>query len=270
MQCLEIPHLKLDMVANSGQCFRMKALDADTYRVLAGKKQVDITPLGDGRFQLSCEERETDGWRRYFDIETDYGPLLTELPAGDDFLHRAASCCDGLRILRQEPFETLISFICSQRKSIPAIRDCVERLCEHFGEKLSEDIYAFPTPEQLARAAESELRACALGYRAPYVLGTARLVASGALDLTACSSLSDEALQQALMDCPGVGVKVASCVMLFAYHRFSIAPVDVWIQKVIDEEYGGMSPFPAWGARAGWYQQMLFYYRQHLIGRQKA
>ena len=251
MQCLEIPHLKLDMVANSGQCFRMKALDADTYRVLAGKKQVDITPLGDDRFQLSCEESETDGWRRYFDIETDYGPLLTELPDGDDFLHRAASCCDGLRILRQEPFETLISFICSQRKSIPAIRDCVERLCEHFGEKLSEDIYAFPTPEQLARAAESELRACALGYRAPYVLGTARLVASGALDLTACSSLSDEALQQALMNCPGVGVKVASCVMLFAYHRFSIAPVDVWIQKVIDEEYGGVSPFPAWGARAG-------------------
>ena len=93
MQCLEIPHLKLDMVANSGQCFRMKALDADTYRVLAGKKQVDITPLGDDRFQLSCEESETDGWRRYFDIETDYGPLLTELPAGDDFLHRAASCC---------------------------------------------------------------------------------------------------------------------------------------------------------------------------------
>ena len=80
MQCLEIPHLKLDMVANSGQCFRMKALDADTYRVLVGKKQVDITPLGDGRFQLSCEESETDGWRRYFDIETDYGPLLTELP----------------------------------------------------------------------------------------------------------------------------------------------------------------------------------------------
>ena len=78
MQCLEIPHLKLEMVANSGQCFRMKALDADAYRVLAGKKQVDITPLGDNRFQLSCEESETDGWRRYFDMETDYGPLLTE------------------------------------------------------------------------------------------------------------------------------------------------------------------------------------------------
>ena len=85
MQCLEIPHLKLDMVANSGQCFRMKALDADTYRVLVGKKQVDITPLGDDRFQLSCEESETDGWRRYFDMETDYGPLLTRAPCGRRF-----------------------------------------------------------------------------------------------------------------------------------------------------------------------------------------
>lgn len=123
----------------------------------------------------------------------------------------------------------------------------------------------FSSPRRLARATEEDLRACGLGYRAPYVLASARMVARGEVDLRACAQLDDPALLETLMTFPGVGVKVASCVMLFAYHRMAAAPVDVWIQKVIDELYGGTSPFPRWGQVAGWYQQMLFYYRQHVL-----
>lgn len=265
MTTLEIRHLDLQTLFASGQCFRMKPLTDGAFLMLSGERSVQIRPLGAGRFRFSCGAAQQTYWQRYFDLDTDYDALFAAIPPEEAFLQRAAQAGEGLRILRQEPFETLVSFILSQRKSIPAIRDGVERLCTRYGRRLPCGAHGFPRPERLARATETELRACGLGYRAPYVLGTARRVASGALDLTACANLSDEALLSALMDCPGVGIKVAGCVMLFAYHRLAAAPVDVWIQKVIDEEYGGCSPFPRWGEWAGWYQQLLFYYRQHVL-----
>ena len=265
MTTLEIHHFDLETLSVSGQCFRMKHLTGGAFLVLSGERSVRVTPLGAERFRFSCGAAQQSYWQTYFDLETDYDALFASIPPEERFLHRAAQAGEGLRILRQEPFEMLVSFILSQRKSIPAIRDCVERLCARYGRKLPCGAYGFPRPERLARATEAELRDCGLGYRAPYVLGTAQRVASGALDLTACAALPDEALLSALMDCPGVGIKVAGCVMLFAYHRLAAAPVDVWIQKVIDEEYGGDSPFPRWGEWAGWYQQLLFYYRQHVL-----
>lgn len=265
MPILQLEHFDLSTLYASGQCFRMKPQPDGAYRVLAGSKMTTVTPLGEHRWQFDFAPEDAPYWQRYFDLGTDYAPLFAEIPAEEAYLRQAAACCEGLRILRQEPFETLISFICSQRKSIPAIRDCVERLCAAYGTPMAQGEFAFPTAQRLAAATEAELRTYGLGYRAPYVLGTARLVAEGRLDLSACAALSDAALQEQLLACPGVGVKVAGCVMLFAYHRLASAPVDVWIQKVIEEEYHGKTPFPAWGGRAGWYQQILFYYRQHVV-----
>lgn len=264
-----VPHLDLPTLFSSGQCFRMQPLEGGAFLVLAGEQAVRVTPLGDGRFRFSCAASRWPYWRRYFDLDTDYAALCARISPEEMYLRRAAQTCGGLRILRQEPFETLISFILSQRKSIPAIRGCVEALCRRYGRVLPCGARGFPAPERLARATEADLRSCGLGYRAPYVLASARMVAAGQADLAAWEALPDDALLEALLGFPGVGVKVASCVMLFAYHRFSAAPVDVWIQKVIDEEYGGVSPFPHWGNLAGWYQQMLFYYRQHVL-REKA
>lgn len=169
----------------------------------------------------------------------------------------------GIRILRQDAWEMLVTFIISQRKNIPAIQACVETLCTRYGAPLLQPggnvLYAFPTAQALAAAGEQALRDCALGYRAPYVLAAAQAVAAGALDLAALETLPDARLLEALMQQHGVGIKVANCVALFAYGRMECAPVDVWIQRVIDQHYAGQNPFPAYG-NAGILQQWMFYF----------
>ena len=242
-------------IAQSGQCFRMSGDDKGV-TARAGGRCVRVERSGAGRFTFSCDQDEyARVWRPYFDLDTDYAAMQNAAPPNDAFLRRAMRAGRGLRILRQEPWETLICFILSQRKSIPAIRGCTEQLCARFGEPCG-DGWAFPTAERLAEAADAELRACGLGYRAPYVLATARRVAQGALDNL--STLADDALLERLMAMEGVGVKVANCVALFGYHRLACAPVDVWIARVIEEEYAGQSPFEGYGAYAGLYQQYLF------------
>ena len=169
----------------------------------------------------------------------------------------------GIRILRQDAWEMLVTFIISQRKNIPAIQACVETLCTRYGAPLLQSggnvLYAFPTAQALAAAGEQALRDCALGYRAPYVLAAAQAVAAGTLDLAALETLPDARLLEALMQQHGVGIKVANCVALFAYGRMECAPVDVWIQRVIDQHYAGQNPFPAYG-NAGILQQWMFYF----------
>lgn len=244
-------------IAESGQCFRMLPTVGGA-TVIASGRRLTIETLGGGRFRFSCDREGFDAfWRDYLDLNVDYAAMQREAPEGDAFLRRAIRCGHGLRILRQDPWETLIGFILSQRKSIPAIRGCMERLCERFGDDCG-GYRAFPTASALAYADEATLRDCGLGYRAPYVLAAARAVAEDTLNLSALAALDDEALLQALAELRGVGVKVTSCVALFGYHRLACAPVDVWIARVIDEEYGGRSPFGAYGAFAGLYQQYLF------------
>ncbi|MFR8256215.1 MAG: DNA-3-methyladenine glycosylase family protein, partial [Ruthenibacterium sp.] len=154
-------------------------------------------------------------------------------------------------------------FIISQRKSIPAIRRCVQQLCLRAGAPIRHaggGFFAFPTPRRLAGLSMGELAACGLGYRAGYVHEAARLAASGALDLAALRRAESPALQQALLAVPGVGVKVANCVMLFGYHRLDGFPRDVWINRVIDEEYGGHFELAPYAGFEGVIQQYMFYY----------
>ena len=262
---VEIPCFSPQRIARSGQCFRMTPQADGTVVTLAGADRVRVKPLGDGRFDLDCTQEAFEGrWRAYFDLDTDYAAIQESAEESDGPLRRAVRMSDGLRILRQEPWETLVCFLISQRKSIPAIRTCVEALCSRYGARMGRGrgrYFAFPTPEGLLAAGEAGLRACGVGYRAPYLIDAARRVQTGECDLTAMAALSDGELMERLLQIHGVGVKVASCVMLFGYHRLSVAPVDVWIQRVIDEEYGGASPFAAYGKYAGVFQQYLFFSR---------
>ena len=171
------------------------------------------------------------------------------------YLREAARGGAGIRILRQDKFEMLISFIISQRKSIPAIRTSVEKLVSLYGH----DGF-FPNAADMTGATEEELSSCSLGYRLPYIRAAIERIAHKEVDLDELDSLPDEELFEQLKMFHGVGDKVANCVELFAYHRTGRAPVDTWIAKVINEQYNGENPFGRYGNVAGIMQQYMFYY----------
>ena len=254
----------LPKIAESGQCFRIRRFVDSTYRFITEGSILYIRELSQGRFEADCTPEDWEAvWSRYFDLGRDYAQLRAAIPKDDTYMRQAAETGRGIRILRQDPWETLVAFIISQRKSIPAIQGAVELLSDRFGTRIvtaRETICTFPSPEQLSRADETALSECKLGYRTPYILDAIDKVCSGALNLTALSDCKNTELLEALKHVNGVGEKIANCVALFAYGRAGIAPVDTWIGRVIGERYGGVNPFPAYGDAAGIMQQYVFYY----------
>ena len=263
MMIIQNPDFNIRKIAESGQCFRLKPVPSGGYVLVARGLALRLTDTPEGA-ALDCSQAEFDAiWRDYFDIASDYAAIRAEADPEDAFLQRACDFGAGIRMLRQEPWEMLVSFIISQRKNIPAIQYCIEALCSRYGEPIEsggERFFAFPSAQTLAALDESHFLACSLGYRAKYVLAAARMVASGALDLDAIASCSDEALYAALLAVPGVGEKVANCVMLFGYHRLARFPRDVWINRIEEREYGGAFPTERYPDTAGALQQYIFYY----------
>lgn len=249
-------------ISESGQCFRMTEQEDGWYRVIARDDVLLIRKCDDpNRYEVSCSPQDWDGhWHDYFDLDRSYSEIREACEGKSDFVDASIAFGKGLRVLNQDPWEMLITFIISQRKSMPAIATAVENISRMFGTHLSDGMHAFPTPEQLASASESQLREASLGYRAPYVLDAARRVASGYVDLEALAKLDDDELQEALMSFVGVGPKVANCVSLFGYGRSSSVPIDVWIARAIDEECNGTNPFDQFGEDAGIIQQYVFFY----------
>ena len=254
----------LEKIRTSGQCFRIIRENDGAYRAVAGDKVVYIKDLGGGDYEVSCSPEEWDSfWHGYFDLDRSYSDIREQCEGANGFIDESMGYGTGLRILKQDPWEMLITFIVSQRKNMPAIAKAVEQLAQRFGTPIETErgiVYAFPTPEQLAAASEEDLRDCSLGYRAPYIANTSRQVASGELDLKALGELDDAALFEGLQEARGVGAKVANCVCLFGYGRTSQVPIDVWIARAIDEECGGRDPFEQFGDNAGIMQQYVFYY----------
>ena len=191
--------LSLSAIADSGQCFRWQRR-GEEWRIVAGKNAVQaMQNLSGDELTLNCSQEEyTRFWKPYFDLDTDYGAVIAAIPPEDAYLRAAAEYGQGIRILRQDPWETLITFILSQRKNIPAIRQCVEKLCAACGNVICEDtegpLYAFPSPEEICTLGEERLRALGLGYRAPYVLRTAEAFCAG-WSVQTLEALSDEQLQ---------------------------------------------------------------------------
>ena len=256
----------LKKIADSGQCFRAVPMEDGSYRFIAGDQVLYIRKLTEERYEVSCDRTAwAQFWTPYFDLGRDYRAISGRIPAEDTFLQLAAEAGAGIRILRQDPWETLVTFIISQRKSIPAIRAVVETLSRRYGTAIPAPgaaLYSFPTAQQLQKVTTEDFLACKAGYRAPYLCDAVRQVLSGSLDLAGIAALPDDDLIAALEGVRGVGVKVASCVALFAYGRTGCAPVDTWIRKVIQREYQGRNPFDRYGDAAGIMQQYFFYYAQ--------
>jgi len=267
---VDFPCFDIQKIAESGQCFRLVRSGQDDWTLTAFGKALHIRKIKNGEYIFSCTKREFNSiWKNYFDLESDYGAYADQIPKSDRFLSAAAEYSEGIRILNQDPWEMLITFLLSQRKSIPAIRTCVEKLASSFGNEINDDgktVYAFPTPEQLYHAGVDGILSCSAGYRAPYLYEAASLVLSGELDPEYLKNSDDAELKEKLLSLRGVGEKVANCVMLFGYHRINAFPVDVWMNRMIDRHYNGSFPMDLYRGFAGIIQQYIFYYGRTYSG----
>ena len=259
----------LNKIAESGQCFRWFLLPDGGYLIPHRDYSLIIRKVsGKDTYELSCSEEEYKKiWAPYLDMENDYSHIRSLIPQKKDpFLYEASESQKGIRILKQDFFETLISFIISQNRNIPAIKRSIELLCESCGdERIAPDgskYFAFPSAERIAKLSPDELDACRLGYRCRYIHETAFQVANGQIDIDGFEKLSDDECMEKLLSITGVGKKVASCVLLFGLHRIDAFPIDVWIKRILENEYKDGYPMEDYRPYNGIYQQYMFaYYR---------
>lgn len=256
----------LDKIVQSGQCFRAKNIGGDLVRFVTGMHLLYIHHLSGSRYSVSCGKEEWDTvWHTYFDLDTDYRTIRREEQGKHPCIRKAVEYGRGLRILRQDAWEMLVTFIISQRKNIPAIAKSVEMLADRYGRPLEsdyEDVCSFPTAVDLRSVSVDDLRDCGLGYRAPYIHDAVAKVLRRDIDLDSISGHSDLALFHELQQINGVGKKVANCVCLYGYGRKACVPVDVWINRAIQNELQGQSLEGLFGCRAGIMQQYVFFYER--------
>ena len=260
----------LERTFSCGQAFRWHPVDGGWMGV-AGDKPLFATQQGK-RILLDAPEQDRAFWRHYFSLDRDYS-AVEELLAAEEKTAACLPYSQGIRILRQDPYETLISFILSANNNVRRIQGIVERLCTRFGVQgtyRGREYFSFPRAEVLAAANEEEVTACGAGYRAPYVIQSAARVA-GCYDLSALSTLSFDQAKRELMTFPGVCPKVAECVMLFSMGFDSAFPVDVWVRRISNWLYPGEAgPAAAraaaerFGCWAGAAQQYLFHYARQV------
>jgi len=259
----ELQDFSLDQISRSGQCFRMRPLDGGGYSLIAYGKYLEVFQKGN-QVSFSCEEEEFEEvWRSYFDLDTDYGRIKRAVDPEDAYLQAAVKLGGGIRILRQELWETIVTFIISQQNNIPRIKKCVDTICREFGEKscdfMGRTYNMFPTPQALLEVSEETLRSCGLGYRAPYIRKTAQAACSSVVNLNGFYELDYETARAELMKFSGVGKKVAECICLFALHHIDAFPIDTHIQDML-KRYPQGFPFERYQGFAGILQQYAFYY----------
>ena len=259
-----------------GQAFRFKPAEKGFFGVVFGRG-VMLSQEGNALSVFPCEEEDIPLFVRYFDMERDYASIERQI-AEDERLRACLPCTLGIRIFNQEPFETLISFILSANNNVKRIRKIVEALCERAGEPVTGGVMPykrFPTPQALAALSEEELRAAGAGYRAPFVRDSAKMVAAGH-DLEALRYLSLGEARKELLHFPGVGLKVADCVLLFSLGHANAFPMDVWMKRAMKTLFfDGTQPskceldeaISKLGPVSGILQQYMFHYaRERGIG----
>jgi N-glycosylase/DNA lyase len=230
----------LDSSLCCGQVFRWKKI-GDWWYGVADANVFKIRQCND---ELEFEGVAKEFVRHYFGLNADLGKI-SRCIAKDDYIKTALRQFEGLRIVRQDPWECLISFICATYKSIAAIESMLAKLSEKFGEKRlfdGYDFYTFPTVEKLALATESKLQECGLGYRAKYVQATAKKIYNDRIELESLKDMPYLEARKKLVEFPGVGLKVADCVLLFSLEKMEAFPVDIWVERVILNHYSNQLP----------------------------
>ena len=254
----------LKKIFECGQCFRWNPGLDGSYTGVAMGKAARIRRDGDYIIISGTDDDWKNIWSDYFDMGRNYR-TLRESVCIDDYMRAASHFGAGIRILNQDRWETLCSFIISQCNNIPRIKKIVETLCACFGQEVElagETFYSFPDAAAIAKLEERDLAPLRCGYRAPYIIAAARAVDSGKLDLEALSKGDAASAKRALMGMRGIGEKVANCVILFSLRIGSAFPIDVWMKKAIAQHYpDGFDP-SVFGENAGLAQQYMFYYQR--------
>jgi len=251
----------LDQTFNCGQCFRFEKADG-VYTGVALGRQISLMQEGDTVIIYNTAPEEFEAkWRAYFDLDRDYAAIIREL-SFDERIRTAVQKTSGIRILRQDGWETLCAFIISQNNNIPRIKKIIASLCRLLGEAIGENVYAFPTAERICSAGEAGLTALNCGYRAKYLYDAAKKVAQGEIDLTRLPKLPYMEAKQELMKIKGVGDKVADCALLFGLGFYEAFPMDVWVKRAVQNYYGADFKPEYFGKYAGIAQQYLFYYER--------
>lgn len=251
-------NFNLAQIKNSGQAFRISKLDNDYYRFIYLDHLLLIRQLTNNTYEVSCTTSEWNSiWINYFDLSTNYNKLLDNINIENDFLKQAYQFGNGIRILKQDPFEMYISYIISQQNNIPRITKIINTLSSKYGTCIYDDCCSFPTYEQLKNVTELEFKNLGLGYRARYVKS---FIDNYTNDIYDYQNKSNEELYKFAKSFLGVGDKVASCIMLFAYHKLSYVPKDVWINRIISDYFNGVDLFSEYSDVAGLLQQYAYYY----------
>jgi N-glycosylase/DNA lyase len=276
----------LDDIFDCGQCFRWNKEADGSYSGIvesafanisflpyAGEEDEGVVTIWSNHLAQSPSLREKF-WRNYLDLDRDYAAIKRLLATEDSVMTKAIRVSGGIRILNQNKWETLISFLISQNNNIPRIKSCIERLCVEHGRRIGrlkgKAIYAFPSIDRLSELRENHLDSCRLGYRAKYIVETARQVAyDGGAFLDTGESIPTAKIEEYLLSLSGVGPKVANCIMLFSMKKSEVFPIDVWVRRVMNRLYGmGETNISAmkdyaernFGAYGGIAQQYLFNY----------
>ncbi len=278
----------IEDILECGQCFHFTRIGEREYELIAFGRYLHIKQSVDeksGKTRIVLYDTKIEDynliWSKYFDMDTDYGDIKSRVLDSDERLKEAVEAKAGIRILKQDFFETLISFIISQNKQIPHIKQIVHTLSERYGEGISladgRTVYTFPTVERLYEVSEDELRECKVGFRAPYIRNAVVKVYNKDISEEKLKGMSFNRARDELMTIKGVGEKVANCVLLYGLSFTNAFPVDVWMKRIMEYMYFGKNTkkdiiekfaYERFGEYAGYAQQYLFYYgRENGLGK---
>lgn len=262
----------LKHIFECGQCFRWNRVESEdpeaiSYKGISQGKYVTMTQVGNSLIIDPCTKKDFDElWYKYLDLDRNYGnikKMLLEKDNKENSMKKVINFGYGIRLLQQDLWETIVSFIISQNNNIPRIKGCIERLCQLKGDEISLGVYDFPKIETLANSTEEELAKVRLGYRSGYLIKTARQIMEKGFPKN----------QEELLDLHGVGPKVANCISLFGLRKYDSFPIDVWVKRVMSEIYGidekNVKEMKAYaekhfGDLGGFAQQYLFYYMRSI------
>lgn len=288
-----VKNFNIKQILECGQCFRWDKISDTNYIIIAFERVIEVIQEDDNIIILNSNEEDFNNiWLKYFDLERNYDEIKEEL-AKDEILRKSVEFGYGIRILNQDPFELLISFIISARNSIPSIKKTVKKICEEWGEKIEykgNTYYTFPKPQNIKGATLEEIQSTGASFRSKYIVDTIGKVNQALevkedyiknkdkyeerpeildFDLEYIKNLNDDECHIALQKFMGVGAKVADCIMLFSMAKHSAFPVDVWVKRAMihfyvapDVSLNKMRVFARdkFGKFSGMAQQYLFYY----------